>query len=316
VNRILKSSPQFTVFLSKTCMNRAPSHIPASDLILNRDGSIYHLHLLPEDVADTIILAGDPGRVARVSKHFDQIRLKKSNREFLTHTGTYRGREITVMATGIGTDNIDIVLNETDALVNVDLEGRKLKKAHRKLRFVRLGTCGALSSDIEPGDRVLSGMACGFDPLYHFYRDSAGIAKQEMTKAFMKHVRWPDLLPAPYFIHSPGSLSERFEPLARHKGVTISTPGFYGPQARRIRLDPFDNELIEKITTFRYDHWKVTNFEMECSALYALAGLLGHEAITLCVAVANRITETFLDNYQRHIDRMILDALQILSEND
>lgn len=297
-------------------MIRTTSDIPASDLILNRDGSIYHLHLLPGDIADTIILVGDPGRVTMVSKHFDSIRMKRSNREFLTHTGTFRGKEITVMATGIGTDNIDIVINELDALVNIDLKKREPKQDLQKLRFIRLGTSGALNPAVDTGNILLSAVACGFDPLYHYYKDPDGITLPEMSRAFMDQVAWPGRLPEPYFLYSPGKLAGLFDSLADHKGVTISTPGFYGPQVRKIRLDPFDDSLIEKIMDFSYKEWQVTNFEMECSALYVLSALLGHEATTLCVAVANRVTQTFLDNYTPRIERLIVEALQILSENE
>lgn len=288
--------------------------ISNTDLILNPDGSIYHLHLLPEDIADTIILVGDPGRVGQVSVHFDTIEIKKENREFVTHTGSYRGKAITVLSTGIGTDNIDIVLNELDALVNVDLLHRTVKSGHRPLRLIRLGTSGALHPDIPGGATIVSLVAGGFDGVYHFYRDDLQVTVPGLSEAFMAHTRWKESLSHPYFISGSHSLINLFDNQEHQSGITLSTPGFYAPQVRGIRLPPADDQLIGKIATFQFKEMRINNFEMECSALYALSSMLGHEAITMCVAIANRITGLFLEDYRPHVDRLIGMVLDKLTE--
>ncbi len=283
-----------------------------SDLILNPNGSIYHLHLLPEDIARTIILVGDPGRVKQVSDNFEIIEVQKENREFVTHTGRYKGQRITVLSTGIGTDNIDIVLNELDALVNVDLVRREILPAKSVLRLIRLGTCGALHPDIQAGATILSKVSGGFDALYHFYRDEIPVTIPGISEKFMKHTDWKEALPHPYFTACSQKLASAFESEADHSGITISTPGFYAPQVRGIRLHPFDEKLIEKIDTFTFKGLRVNNFEMESSALYALSALMGHEALTMCIAIANRISSSFLEDYKPHVDhliRMTLDKL-------
>ena len=287
-----------------------------SDLILNPDGSIYHLHLLPGDIASTVILVGDPGRVKQVSDYFDTIETRKANREFVSHTGHYKGKRLSVLSTGIGTDNIDIVLNELDALVNVDLEKRVIKPARSALRLIRLGTSGALHPEIVPGATILSKVAGGFDGLYHYYKDENKVSVPGLTESFMKHSKWKEELPHPYFVSCSPRLSALFENDARHAGITISTPGFYAPQVRGIRLQPFDEGLIEKIGSFTFEGLRITNFEMECSALYALSAMLGHEALTICVAIANRITESFLEDYKPHVDELIRNTLNILVKND
>ena len=287
-----------------------------SDLILNPDGSIYHLHLLPGDIARTVILVGDPGRVKQVSDHFEIVELSKVNREFVTHTGRYKGKRLTVLSTGIGTDNIDIVLNELDALVNVDLENREIKPAKSVLRLIRLGTSGALHPEIRPGATILSRIAGGFDGLYHYYRDEKNICIPGITESFMKHTSWKESLPHPYFVNCSPRLAAKFEIQTGHAGITISTPGFYGPQQRGIRLHPFDEGLIDKMDTFTFQGLRINNFEMECSALYALSALLGHEALTICVAVANRITQSFLEDYKAHVDELIHHTLNTLVNDD
>ena len=286
--------------------------ISHTDLILNPDGSIYHLHLQPEDIADTIILVGDPGRVGQVSIHFDTIEIKKENREFVTHTGSYRGKAVTAISTGIGTDNIDIVMNELDALVNVDLLQRTVKPGHRTLRLIRLGTSGALHPDIPGGATILSLVAGGFDGVYHFYRDDQQVTVPGLSEAFMAHTRWKESLSHPYFISGSQPLISLFESQEHQSGITLSTPGFYAPQVRGIRLAPADDQLIGKIAAFQFKGMRINNFEMESSALYALSSMLGHEAITMCVAIANRVTGSFLEDYKPHVDRligMVLDKL-------
>ena len=290
--------------------------ISHTDLILNPDGSIYHLHLLPGDIADQIILVGDPGRVAQVSSHFDHIELIKSNREFVTHTGSLRGKRITVLSTGIGTDNIDIVLNELDALVNVNLEERTIKSEHRSLNLIRIGTSGALHADITPGRQIISRVACGFDGLYHFYKDPDKFNMEALTRAFMDHSGWKPGLAEPYFIKGSEHLHSLLSGPGLESGITISTPGFYAPQQRSIRLSPFDQELVSKIGTFRFEGMRINNFEMESSALYALSALLGHHAICICVAIANRISLEFLEAYHESVDELISMVLDKLTLND
>jgi uridine phosphorylase len=290
--------------------------ISHTDLILNPDGSIYHLQLLPGDIADHIILVGDPGRVKQVSSHFDSLELEKQNREFVTHTGHYRGKRITVLSTGIGTDNIDIVLNELDALVNMDLEKRIPAAEHRSLNLIRIGTSGALHADIPPGGYILTRIAGGFDGLYHFYQDPGKFNVQELARTFMEHTAWKQCLAEPYFISGSEELHKMLSGPGVESGITISTPGFYAPQVRSIRLQPFDPELLSKIGTFRYESMRINNFEMESSALFALSALLNHQAITICVAVANRISLEFLEEYHVAVDELITRVLDKLTELD
>ena len=290
--------------------------ISHTDLILNPDGSIYHLQLLPGDVADHVILVGDPGRVAQVSSHFDQIEMEKSNREFVTHTGRYRGKRITALSTGIGTDNIDIVLNELDALVNMDLEQRIPLAEHKSLNLIRIGTSGALHADIAPGGQIITRVAGGFDGLYHFYQDPFAFNQQTISKAFMEHAGWKKSLAEPYFIKGSDQLLGLLSGPAVESGITISTPGFYAPQVRSIRLSPFDPELVSKIGTFRFEGMRINNFEMESSALYALSALLGHQAITICVAIANRVSLEFLVEYHGAVDELITNVLDKLIEGN
>lgn len=290
--------------------------ISHTDLILNPDGSIYHLHLLPEDIADHLILVGDPGRVKQVSSHFDALEVEKQNREFVTHTGRFKGKRITVLSTGIGTDNIDIVLNELDALVNMDLEKRIPTAEHRSLNLIRIGTSGALHADIPPGGNILTRVAGGFDGLYHFYKDPDRFNQEALARSFMKHTSWEHTLAEPYFISGSESLHNMLSGPGVESGITISTPGFYAPQVRSIRLQPFDPELLSKIGTFRFEGMRINNFEMESSALYALSALLNHQAITVCVAIANRITLEFLEEYHEAVENLISRVLDKLTYLD
>jgi len=290
--------------------------ISHTDLILNPDGSIYHLHLLPGDIADQVILVGDPGRVEQVSSHFDHVELKKSNREFATHTGSYKGKRISVISTGIGTDNIDIVLNELDALCNVDLEKRIPFSEHRSLNLIRIGTCGALHEEIIPGTQIISQVSGGFDGLYHFYEDPGNFNLSALTESFMDHTSWKQSLAEPYFISGSEHLHSLLSGHEVVSGITLSTPGFYAPQQRSIRLNSFDPKLISKIETFSFKGMHINNFEMESSALYALSALLNHQAITLCVAIANRISLEFLENYREAVDELISMVLDKLTQHD
>ncbi len=282
-----------------------------SELILNGDGSIFHLKLFPEDIADTIILVGDPNRVEMVSAFFDSIEIRKSNREFVTHTGSLRGKRITALSTGIGTDNVDIVLNELDALANIDLEKRQLKTTHRPLQLVRIGTTGGLQEDIPINSFILSRYAAGFDTVLNFYADRNKVADLVMEKAFKEHTQWSPVLHDPYFVRSSDDLYCLF-PAETHSGITISAPGFYGPQGRKIRLQPMDPQLNDKLESFRYRDLRITNYEMESSALFGLAKLLGHQAITLCAMIANRASLEFTEDYKGVVNKLIIFTLEHL----
>ncbi|NER06217.1 MAG: nucleoside phosphorylase [Okeania sp. SIO3C4] len=278
--------------------------IGASELIINEDGSIFHLHLKPEEIADTIILVGDQGRVEMVSNFFDTVETKRQSREFITHTGTLNGKRISAVSTGIGTDNIDIVLNELDALVNIDFETRTPKAEHTTLKLVRIGTSGALQDDMEPNTPVLSAISSGFDGMLNFYRDRNKVARLDIEKAFLEHTNWNSLLATPYFVESSATLSEKIGP-DMLKGITISAPGFYGPQGRELRLPIVDSEMNAKLSAFSFDGLKVTNYEMESSALFGLSKLLGHEAATVCNVIANRKKKAFGGDYKTAIRNLI-----------
>ena len=286
---------------------------PPSELVLNPDGSIYHLKLHPEDIADTLILVGDPNRVEMVSAFFDQLEIRKSHREFVTHTGTYKGKHMTVLSTGIGTDNIDIVLNELDALANINLNKRTRKEDGRCLTLVRIGTTGGIQKDIPLNSFILSRYAAGFDPVLNFYAGRDSVANLEMEKAFKAHTDWPSVLSHPYFVRSSDSL---FELLNRdvHSGITVSAPGFYGPQGRKIRLDPLYPELNERMESFRFEGLRITNYEMESSALFGLAALLGHQAITICAMIANRASLEFTGDYKPVVNNLIKFTLEGLCQ--
>ena len=286
---------------------------PPTELILNPDGSIFHLRLLPGEIADTIILVGDPSRVGIVSDFFESIEIKKSNREFVSHTGYYKGRRMTALSTGIGTDNIDIVLNELDAIVNIDLEKRELKDERTRLTLVRIGTTGGIQKDIPINSVILSRYAAGFDPVMNFYAGRNEVANLEMEKAFMKHMDWPDLLPHPCFVPSSDRLFKLFN-REIYSGITITAPGFYGPQGRKIRLAPLDPHLNEKLESFRYQGLRIMNYEMESSALFGLSALLGHEAISICAMIANRASLEFTRDYKPVISKLIKFTLEGLSQ--
>ncbi len=278
--------------------------IPNSELIINRDGSIYHLAIKPEDIADTIILVGDQGRVEIVSSFFDTIEIKKHNREFITHTGYYKGKRISVISTGIGTDNIDIVINELDALVNIDLEKRTLKEKKHSLKLIRIGTSGGLQENIPIDTFLLSEKVIGFDGMLNFYADIEPIIDIEFEKAFTNYMDWNPRLSKPYVVSASPTLVKLLEEKTQ-KGVTISAPGFYGPQGRKLRLNIHDPKINDKITSFSYNNYKITNYEMESSALFGLSQMLGHEAVTICVIIANRITKTYSKDYHPAVEQLI-----------
>ena len=286
--------------------------IPASELIINDDGSIFHLHLRPEQLADTVILVGDPGRVAMVASFFDTKECEASNREFNTVTGTYKGKRMTVLSTGIGIGNIDISVTELDALANIDFATRQVKDTFRQLTLVRLGTSGALQPDIKVGEQVFSRTSVGFDGLLNYYAGRNEVCDLEIEKAFMKHVGWNELLPKPYFINADASLFELFKDITR-EGITIAAPGFYEPQGRWVRLQPQDLHLNEKIESFDYNGRRITNFEMEGSALAGLAALMGHKAATICTIIAQRIALDACTDYKPFVRKMVENALDKLA---
>lgn len=284
-----------------------------SELIINSDGSVFHLHLKPEQLADKVILVGDPGRVETVAKYFDKIECEVSNREFRTITGTYHGKRISVQSTGIGCDNIDIVVNELDALANIDFTTREEKDEHRQLSIVRIGTCGGLQAFTPVGTFICSEISIGFDGLLNFYNGRDEVCDLPMEEAFKKHMNWNQRLGAPYFIHNDEELLDRiFHPeKGMVKGVTIACGGFYGPQGRELRIplaDPLQNEKIEK---FEYQGKKITNFEMESSAVAGLSKLLGHKALTVCMVIANRKIKEANTGYKNQIE----DLIKIVLEN-
>lgn len=284
-----------------------------SELIINSDGSVFHLHLKPEQLADKVILVGDPGRVETVAKYFDKIECEVSNREFRTITGTYHGKRISVQSTGIGCDNIDIVVNELDALANIDFTTREEKDKHRQLSIVRIGTCGGLQTFTPVGTFICSEISIGFDGLLNFYNGRDEVCDLPMEEAFKKHMNWNQRLGAPYFIHNDEELLDRiFHPeKGMVKGVTIACGGFYGPQGRELRIPLADPSQNEKIEGFEYQGKKITNFEMESSAVAGLSKLLGHKALTVCMVIANRKIKEANTGYKNQME----DLIKIVLEN-
>lgn len=289
--------------------------IPASELIINDDGSIFHLHLRPGQLADTVILVGDPGRVALVAEYFDSRECEVSNREFRTVTGSYRGKRMTVLSTGIGIGNIDISVTELDALANVDFATRQERREKRRLTLVRLGTSGAIQPDIRVGEMVFSRTSVGFDGLLNYYKGRNEVCDLDIERAFMEHTGWNELLPKPYFIDADRTLFEHFRDCTR-EGITVAAPGFYAPQGRWVRLEPLDAHLNEKIESFEYGGRRITNFEMEGSALAGLAALMGHRAATICTIIAQRVALDACTDYKPFVRRMIATALDRLAEQD
>ena len=280
-----------------------------SELILNPDGSIYHLNLKPGEVAETIITVGDQDRVSEVSKHFDHIELKRQHREFVTHTGVLNGKRLSVISTGIGPDNIDIVFNEMDALFNIDFDKRVIKKELTQLNFIRLGTSGALQADIDVDSFVAGKIGVGFDNLLHFYGGTERICLSDFTSLFMKHTQWNPQNSHPYAIAADAELWNLLGSEEVLEGITTTNVGFYGPQGRILRLSLHDTELNDKITSFRYHGKPVTNLEMETAAMYCMAGLLGHRALSLNVILANRATGTFSKHPMDSMQALIKYAL-------
>jgi uridine phosphorylase len=283
-----------------------------TELITNPDGSIFHLHLLPGDIADNIIIVGDPGRVEMIAEMLDSIRVRKSNREFNTVTGTYHDFDVTVISSGIGTDNIDILINELDALANIDLVTGIPVEEPRTLSFVRIGTAGGLQEDMPAGSFIATGKAVGFDGVLHFYEGYEWCLDHMLSDALAMHLEWPDALAYPYAVDADANLLDKVAGDIR-KGITISAPGFYGPQGRTLRIAPFDSELNDNLTSFRYKGEPVTNYEMESSALYGLSKLLNHRALTVCVVIGNRVTGEFLTDYKPAVKALVQHVLDALS---
>lgn len=269
-----------------------------TELITNSDGSIFHLHLLPEDISDKIIIVGDPGRVDMLATLFDTIRLKKENREFRTVTGSYEGNELTIISSGIGTDNIDILINELDALANINLQTGEIKEDPVSLTLIRLGTSGGIRSDVPAGSCVLAETAIGFDGLIHFYEGYDWLLDNVLASVLADYLEWPDTLSFPYAVNASRDLVDLFSKDDFIRGITVSAPGFYAPQGRKLRLNTFDGEINEKLANFSYRGRVISNYEMESSAIYGLSGLLGHKALTFCAVIGNRATGEFINNYQ------------------
>ncbi|WP_415374655.1 nucleoside phosphorylase [Patiriisocius sp. Uisw_017] len=280
-------------------------------MILNDDGSIYHLKLLPSDISHTIVTVGDPDRVSGVSKHFDSIEVSKQRREFKTETGKYKGKRITVISTGIGTDNIDIVFNELDALVNIDLKNKTIKEQFTSLTFIRIGTSGAIQADIAMDSFLVTETAIGFDNLLHFYGNT-NFLDTAFSKALVAQTSWNKNKSIPYVVKGDSNLLGMFLKEDFIKGTTATNVGFYGPQGRKLRLGLEDGELNNKLERFNYQGTSITNLEMETSGIYGMAALLGHKAISLNAIIANRALGTFSDRPKKTVDSLIKKTLDIL----
>ena len=283
-----------------------------SELIINEDGSIFHLHLTPQQIADKIMLVGDPGRVSLVASYFDEKEFEVESREFKTITGTYKGKRLTVLSTGIGCDNIDIVMNELDALANIDFETRTEKDEHRTLTLVRIGTCGGLQPNTPTGTYIASVKSIGFDGLLNFYAGRNEVCDLSLEEAFKAHMNWSPLLAAPYVIDANAELIDRIAADDMVRGITIACGGFFGPQGRELRIPLADPKQNEKVESFVYQGLHITNFEMESSALAGLSALLGHKAMTCCMVIANRLAKEVNANYKNSINgliKLVLDRI-------
>lgn len=281
--------------------------IAPSELIINPDGSIFHLHVKPEQLADKVILVGDPGRVPVVAAHFETTECDISSREFRTITGTYKGKRITVLSTGIGCDNIDIVVNELDALANIDFNTRLIKDELRQLELVRIGTCGGLQPNTPEGTFVASEISIGFDGLLNFYAGRNEVSDLKLEEAFLKHMNWhgTQCIAHPYVVHANSELIDRIAADDMVRGITIACGGFFGPQGRQLRLPLADPNQNEKIEAFEFEGHRITNFEMESSAIAGLSLLMGHKAMTCCMVIANRLAQKANPNYKNSIDSLI-----------
>ncbi|MBP3845716.1 MAG: nucleoside phosphorylase [Prevotella sp.] len=287
----------------------AKRHFPESELIINNDGSCFHLHLRPEQLADRVILVGDPGRVETVASHFDARECEVSSREFRTITGTYQGKRITVQSTGIGCDNIDIVMNELDTLANVDYNTRTEKDEHRTLTIVRIGTCGGLQPFTPTGCFIASVKSIGFDGLLNYYAGRNEVCDLKLEEAFKQHMKWNPIKGSPYVAVANSDLIDQIAKDDMIRGYTVACGGFYGPQGRILRADVVDPDQNNKVESFEYDGMKICNYEMESSALAGLASILGHRAMTCCMVIANRYTTEMNTEYKNSIDTLIQKVL-------
>lgn len=288
----------------------AKKYFAESELLINADGSVFHLHLKPEQLADKVILVGDPGRVATVAAHFDNKECEVENREFKSITGTYKGKRITVLSTGIGCDNIDIVINELDALANINFNTREENEKHRQLTLVRIGTCGGLQPNTPVGSFIASVKSIGFDGLLNFYAGRNDVCDLEFEEAFRKHMNWNPQLAAPYVIDADTELIDRIAGTDMVRGVTIACGGFFGPQGRELRIPLADPKQNEKVEAFEHAGLRITNFEMESSAVAGLGRLLGHKAMTCCMVIANRLAKEANTGYKSSINDLIRLVLE------
>lgn len=286
---------------------------PESELILTSDKRVYHINLRAEEIADDVIVVGDQGRVKQIAAFFSSTEFSTSHREFFSTTGLYNGKRITVLSTGIGTDNIDIVMNELDAAVNINPDTRTVNKVLRKLNVIRLGTSGALQAYIPVNDLVVSSHGLGLDGLLSFYHNWESYCENEISKAFITHTNWNANLPFPYCVKSGDTLLGKFSN-GNHVGITATAPGFYGPQGRQLRLKAGNNQLNELLTAFDYNGLHITNFEMETSALYGLGKMLGHQCLTVCVIIANRVRKEFTKDYNTSVKILIENCLNKLTD--
>lgn len=286
--------------------------IPESELIINSDGSIFHLHIKPEQLADIVILAGDPGRIAFFKDFMSEVECEGSSREFVWATGLYNGKRVTTLSTGIGCDNIDIVMTELDALANIDFKTREVRPEHRRLTILRLGTCGAIQPEIPLGGFIFSHISVGCDGLLNWYENRDSIALLDFEEAFKKHVKWNKHLPDPYFVRASEKLIKKFEDCT-YKGMTISASGFYGPQGRVVRQGLAMPDMLEDFESFEFDGYKITNFEMEGSALAGMAAKLGHDAGTVCCVIAHRYLKDANTNYKARVKGLVELVLERLT---
>ena len=295
---------------------RIPERIPESELIINKDGSVFHLHIKPEELADNVIMVGDPDRVIMISSLLTNIECRNANREFVSVTGYYNGKRITVLSHGIGPDNIDIVMTELDALANVDFLTRRVKIHHRTLNILRIGTSGAIHADIPLGSFVLSHMSVGFDGVMNWYGNREKVTIPAVEEAFKKHMKWEPTLPSPYFVKASPKIIDLFRDVTI-KGVTVSAPGFYGPQGRVVRVPLAMPDMLADVESFRFnvagEDFRITNFEMEGAPLAGLAAHLGHNAATVCCIIANRYLHSSNPDYKPQIRQLVETCLTRMS---
>ncbi|MCA6435312.1 MAG: nucleoside phosphorylase [Bacteroidetes bacterium] len=288
------------------------SQFAETELILTNENRVYHLNLLAENIADNVIVVGDQNRVAQISAYFSTIDFKTEHREFVTHTGLFNGKRITVLSTGIGTDNIDIVMNELDAAVNINPQTRTLNSTHRQLNIIRLGTSGALQAEIPVNGLVVSSHGIGLDGLLNFYDGWQSVCENNISNAFIKQTGWLPNMPYPYCVAASDDLLNKFK-AGNFVGITATAPGFYGPQGRQIKLKSALPTLNDNLTNFNFNDLKITNFEMETSALYGLGKLLHHNCLTVCVIIANRVRKEFTSDYKKSVDILIENCLNKLT---